>query len=130
MRTRITRALGAAAAAGALISLGLAGPAGAAPRPRPARPVTAYVTNIGWGVYPISTATNTALKAIKIAGGGGNIGRQGHHDRTLPHAIAITPNGKAGYVASTDSGTVTPISTGTNKAIKVGRAPVAIAITP
>ncbi|MGO9297819.1 MAG: hypothetical protein ACLP52_28705 [Streptosporangiaceae bacterium] len=89
MRTRVTRALGAAAAAGALVSLG---PAGATPRPRPAGPVTAYVTNVDWGVYPISTATNTALKAIKIAGGGGN--------------IAITPDGKTAYVVSTGSSEV------------------------
>jgi YVTN family beta-propeller protein len=37
------------------------------------------------------------------------------------------------YVANAGSGTVTPINTATNtalKAIKVGRGPVAIAITP
>ena len=68
---------------------------------------------------PIRTATNTALKAIKV-------GRQ-------PVVIAITPDGKSVYVANRDSGTVTPIRTSTKTAltaIKVGFNPDAIAITP
>jgi YVTN family beta-propeller protein len=83
MRTRIPRALRAAAAAGALTALGTtgAGAAGAAstgPLARPAHTVTAYVVNSGSGtVTPISTATNTAGKAIKVGPG--------------PVAIAITP---------------------------------------
>jgi len=51
----------------------------------------------------------------------------------MPEAIAITPDGKTAYVVNTDSGTVTPIRTATNTAlapVKVGRGPVAIAITP
>ena len=58
---------------------------------------------------PISTATNTAGKPIKVG--------------TDPGAIAITPNGKTAYVANDGSGTVTPIDTATNtagKPIKVG----------
>ena len=50
-------------------------------------------------------------------------------------AIAITPNGKTVYVVNDNftSGTVIPIRTATNnafKAIKVGKGPYAIAITP
>jgi YVTN family beta-propeller protein len=47
--------------------------------------------------------------------------------------MAITPNGRALYVTNGGAGTVTPISTATNKAgraIRVGISPVAIAITP
>ena len=50
-----------------------------------------------------------------------------------PFAIAMTPDGKTAYVASYESGTVTPIRTATStalKAIKVGIGPVFIAITP
>src|ERR1019366_8543854 len=85
---------------------------------RPARPVTAYFASFS-GVTPINTATNKAGKAIKVGAG--------------PFAIAITPDGKAAYVANIDSSTVTPIRTTTNKAlkaIKVGSAPGPIAITP
>ncbi len=68
---------------------------------------------------PISTATNTARKPIKV----------GAH----PVAIAITPDGKTACVASRGPGTVTPIDTATGstgKPIKVGHILVAIAITP
>jgi YVTN family beta-propeller protein len=78
------------------------------PEPPPASTVT-----------PISTATNTALKPIKVA--------------PYPDAIAITPNGKTAYVASHRSDTVTPIDTTTNtalKPIKLAGSPGAIAITP
>jgi DNA-binding beta-propeller fold protein YncE len=44
-------------------------------------------------VTPINTATNTALRPIKVGRGA--------------RAIAITPNGKTAYVASYKSGTVT-----------------------
>jgi YVTN family beta-propeller protein len=52
----------------------------------------------------------------------------------LPQAIAITPDGKTAYVANTNSGTVTPITTATNRAgkpIRVADGPgtIAIAIT-
>src|SRR5215469_16626181 len=81
---------------------------------------TAYVVNNGSGtVTPIRTATNTALKAIKVGIG--------------PFAIAITPDGKTAYVTNRHSGTVTPIRTATNtalKAINVGSGPFAVAITP
>ena len=46
--------------------------------------------------------------------------------------MAITPNGKTAYAASS-ADTVTPIRTASNKAgkaIKVGKYPAAIAITP
>ena len=92
MYGRLTRGL-CAVAAGALICLGLtqAGAAGAggttSRAPAPAGdPVTAYVAGYGSGtVTPIRTATNTALKSIKV----------GVH----PDAIAITPDGKTAYVA-------------------------------
>ena len=86
--------------------------------PRTARPPTSPIAIAGT-VTPIRTATNTALKAIKV---GSN-----------PFAIAVTPDGKTAYVVNLDSGTVTPIRTATNKAlkaIKVGSNPSAIAITP
>jgi YVTN family beta-propeller protein len=79
---------------------------------------TAYVANAGDGtVTPISTATNTAGKPIRV----------GH----TPRAIAITPDGKTAYVVNNGSGTVTPISIVTDRAdqpISVGLYPVAIAI--
>ena len=82
--------------------------------------MTAYVANRDAGtVTPIRTATNTALRAIKVG--------------DEPSAIAITPDGKTAYVSNTVSGTVTPIRTATNtalKPIKAGRGPLAIAITP
>jgi len=45
----------------------------------------------------------------------------------------ITPDGRTVYVTNLGSNTVTPISTATNKAghaIRTGKTPVAIAITP
>ena len=88
---------------------------------------TAYVTGTVLSnglthdfVVPIRTITNTALKPVSM----------GH---AAPAGIGITPDGKTAYVAGFFSGTVTPISTATNRkgtAIKVGENPVAIAITP
>ena len=124
MRTTIILALGAAAAAGALIWAGLAGTAAAGP-PSAVSPaglaqlVTAYVGSGSGTVTPIRAATNTALKAIRV-------GR-------LPVAIAITPDGQTAYVVNETSGTVTPIRIATNtagKPIKVGNGAFAIAITP
>jgi DNA-binding beta-propeller fold protein YncE len=73
-------------------------------------------------VTPISTATDTAGKPIKVG--------------PFPSLIAITSNGKTAYVTGPgDVGggdTVTPITTATNtpgKPIRVGRAPDAIVIT-
>ena len=72
---------------------------------------------------PITTATNTAGKPIKVGGG----------------QLAITPDGKTVYVLGCAPGlfscfgTVTPITTATNtpgKPIKVGKFPLAIAVTP
>src|SRR5258707_6836803 len=48
-------------------------------------------------------------------------------------AIACAPNGRTAYAVNSGSGTVTPISTATNKPgkpIKVGKDPFALAITP
>jgi DNA-binding beta-propeller fold protein YncE len=73
-------------------------------------------------VTPIRTATNTALKPITWKPG----------TAWGDSPIAITPNGKTAYVAST-AGTVTPIRTATGKAgkpVKVGQWPDAVAITP
>jgi YVTN family beta-propeller protein len=70
-------------------------------------------------VTPIQTATNTALKPVKV-------GRNAV-------AIAITPDGKTAYVVNLNSRTVTPIRTATNtalKPVKIRGIPVAIAITP
>ena len=71
---------------------------------------TVYVVTLSTNrVTPISTAANTAGKPIRV-------GKE-------PDAIAITPDGRTAYVAS--SGTVTPIATATNTpglAIRVGRA--------
>ena len=77
------------------LSAGPAATAGSpASRPRPAHPVTAYVTNWGSGtVTPIRTATNKAGRAIKIG--------------TLPDAIAITPDGKTAYVSRGRAGRLT-----------------------
>ena len=124
MRTPIILALGAAAAAGALVWAALAGPAaagpaGAASPARAAQPVTVYAASGSGTVIPIRAATNTALKAIKV-------GR-------LPAAIAITAHGQTAYVVNETSGTVTPIRIATNtagKPIKVGNGAFAIAITP
>ena len=60
--------------------------------------------------------------------------RQGNQSRegSRRHP-AITPNGKTAYTANYLDGTVTPIWTANNKAgkaIKVGKDPVVIAITP
>ena len=57
-------------------------------------------------MVPIRTATNTALKPIKI--GTGQPGQPG------PSPIAITPDGKTAYVVNLIAGTVTPISAATN----------------
>jgi hyaluronoglucosaminidase len=79
----------------------------------------AYVIDIGRGVTPIRTATNTPLKLIK--------------DTDAFFAIAITPDGKTVYVTNPDDGTVTPIRTATGtalKPVKVAFDPVAMAITP
>lgn len=68
---------------------------------------------------PIRTATNKALKVIRVG--------------SFPISIAITPGGKTAYIANFGSDTVTPIRTATNKAlkaIKVGKGPRDIAITP
>ena len=76
-------------------------------------------------MVPISTATNTAGNPIPVA--------QPTQIGIGPDAIAITPNGKAAYVASFSGAAVIPIRTATNtklRAIKVGRHPTEIAITP
>src|SRR4029077_19326730 len=85
---------------------------------------TAYVTNYESNtVTPITTATNTAGKPIKVG--------------SRPSGIAITPDGKTAYVVDGVDhpgwGTVTPITTATNtagKLIRVGGSPQTIAMTP
>ena len=92
-------------------------------------PVTAYVANSGSGtVTAISTATSRVLKTIKVG-----------FDDT---AIAITPDGGTAYVVSPDCGpcmtarslpygTVTPIDTAANKALKAIKVDGSnLAITP
>jgi YVTN family beta-propeller protein len=86
--------------------------------PRTGAPVYVANTNLGT-VTPISTATNKALRAIRV----GN----------TPSYIAITPDGKIAYVANAGADTVTPINTATDRdgpAITVGASPSNIAITP
>ena len=71
------------------------------------------------GVIPVSTATNTLGRPIKIG--------------AIPAAIAITPDGRTAYIADGNQRTVTPVSTATNtlgRPIKIGGYPAAIAITP
>ena len=80
---------------------------------------TAYVVSTSSAtVTPIRTATNTALKLIKV--GNGQPAQPG------PSPIAITPNGKTAYVVNLIAGTVTPISTAANAP---GR-PVAVKSSP
>src|SRR5262252_769121 len=96
------------------------------PQASPHHLATAYVLGGSGTVTPIRTATNTALRPIRLG------------KRRSPCAIAITPDGKTAYVASYGPGpaflgTVTPIRTATNTAlrpVKVGPGPWAIAITP
>jgi hyaluronoglucosaminidase len=80
----------------------------------------AGVDHPGWGtVTPITTATNTAGKPIRVGGD--------------PTAIAATQDGKTAYVVSFTAGTVTPITTATGtpgKPIKVGKEPFALVIAP
>ena len=50
-----------------------------------------------------------------------------------PFGVAVTPNGAYAYVANDDSGTVSVISTATNKVtatITVGSSPYDVAVTP
>ena len=119
----------------------------------------AYVANDGSGtVTPITTATNTAGKPVKVGLHPGQIvitpdGKTVYVDsyrgtvvpiRTATNtagqairagqggALAVTPDGKTVYVASYGQGIITPIRTATGtaaKPVKVGRHPAAIAIT-
>jgi DNA-binding beta-propeller fold protein YncE len=85
--------------------------------PRPAGAIM-YVAASN-GMTPVTTATNTPGKPIKIG--------------AIPAAIAITPDGKTAYIADVHPGTVTPVTTATNtpgRPIKIGGFPWAIAITP
>jgi hypothetical protein len=76
---------------------------------------TAYLSTY-LGVYPISTATNTLGKRIKMPGGG--------------WAMALTPDGKTLYVLLNPTsgphaaGSVTPIRTATNTALRPIKVPV------
>ena len=91
MRIRFSLAAGAVAAAGALAVLGQA-PVTAAAMPGhwhcPRGAVTAYVASgASYTVTPIRAADGTAGKPIKVG--------------LFPDAIAITPDGKTAYVATT-----------------------------
>jgi YVTN family beta-propeller protein len=73
-------------------------------------------------IIPISTATNTAGKPIRVGGA---------------NQIAITPDGRTAYVLNIGAGTVIPVSTATNTAgppipVAPGRfhGAMSIAITP
>jgi DNA-binding beta-propeller fold protein YncE len=118
--------------------------------PRPARPQqtpagpTLYIYDIGFRgqggtVTPVSTATNTPGKPIRVGGFGqmavtpdgktvyvttgptvtpistatNTAGKPIHVSGGDTGGIAITPDGKTAYV-TTDTGTVTPIKTATN----------------
>ncbi|HEX3193386.1 MAG TPA: YncE family protein, partial [Streptosporangiaceae bacterium] len=89
---------------------------------------TAYVAGQSGTVTPILPATGTALKPIRI----------GKEHGQISSAIVFRPDGKTAYVLSSTvlgggSGTVTPIRTATNTALKpitVGQDPRALAITP
>src|SRR5690348_2261223 len=91
-------------------------------------PATAYVAGQSGTVTPILTAAGTALKPIRI----------GQDYGQISSAIVFGPDGKTAYVLSSTvlgggSGTVTPIRTATNTALKpiaVGQDPRAMAITP
>jgi DNA-binding beta-propeller fold protein YncE len=117
----ILAAVGCAAAALAPA----AAPASAAPGPpgpagKPA--ATAYVANLGSGtVSRVDTATGRTEPAVRV-------GR-----RSLPLAIAVTPNGTTVYVASYLASTVTPISTRTGRPghpVKVPRLPDYLTVAP
>ena len=88
-----------------------------------AHPVTAYVAGQSGMVTPILTASNTALAPIRIG--------KGPWCRADAVAIAFLPDGKTAYVLTNTllggPGTVTPIRTATNtalKPIKSGTSPV------
>src|ERR1022692_2457507 len=87
------------------------------------------------GVVPIQTATKKAGKTIPVGLFPGVIAipPDGKTIKGLDGPVAITPDGKTVYAVSSSPGTVTAVSTATNKpgkAIKVGSYPIAIAITP
>jgi YVTN family beta-propeller protein len=93
-----------------------------------AHPATAYVAGQSGTATAILTATGTALKPIRI----------GNDHEQISSAIVFRPDGKTAYVLSSTIlggglGTVTPIRTATNTALKpitVGQDPRAMAITP
>src|SRR5690242_4882269 len=103
--------LAAAAVAAAVIAdpsaaLGIAHTRGMTSQASLAHPVIAYVTAGGTHtgtVTPIRTATNTALRPVKVG--------------QSPEAVAVTLDGKTVYAGNTGSDTVTPIRTATNTAL-------------
>ena len=87
-------------------------------------------------------AAGGALASLALAGAA-SLGSQARQDvSTVPshlaaYAVSLTPAGASrtiwAYVVNAKFGTVTPINTATNKvgkAVKVGKDPVAVAITP
>jgi YVTN family beta-propeller protein len=85
--------------------------------------VFGYVSSSKATVVAVKTSNGTTGKAVAVgplesAGAGG---------------IAITPNGKSVWVASSENGTISSISVATGKVgkpIAVGAFPIAIAVTP
>ena len=126
MRIHLLRSVGiAAASALALLALADAGQAAAPVPARADRPVMAYVANHAGTVTVINTATNIALKPVKVAFG--------------LSSAAITPNGGTAYVGNpwasnmANATSVFPFNTATDKpgkAINVRTVPTGIAITP
>jgi len=121
MFAHIKRALSAAAAVLCTAGLATVGAAGASAAPaharQPAHP-TAYVANYGGNdVTAIDTTTNRVITTIAV--------------RKYPGAIAVTPDGKTAYVATSRG--VVPVDTATNTASRVisnTRGAGAIAVTP
>jgi YVTN family beta-propeller protein len=75
-------------------------------------------------MIPIRTATNTALPPIRLPGGTAVID---------PDAMAFSPDGRTGYIAELNPGTVSVIRTATDTVtttIKVGAGPASIALSP
>jgi YVTN family beta-propeller protein len=75
-------------------------------------------------MVPIRIATNAVLPPIHLPGG---------TSVADPSAMAFSPDGRTGYVADLNRGTVSVIRTATNtvtRTIKVGRGPASIALSP
>jgi YVTN family beta-propeller protein len=121
MSAQIKRALSAAAVVLCAAGLATVGAAGAAAGPGHARQpahVTAYIANYGTNkVTAIDTTTSKVMTTIRVGSFSG--------------PIAVTPDGKTAYVATSRG--VVPVDTATNTAgpvIRDAKGAGAIAITP